>query len=94
MAIKYEKLQESQKGLQQKANRKISSDVCNVQQILRVRARQSQHTNRPPNNILQKTTKEEAKNDKIKLEMEEITSITNYKIKANWYASLLMYNSY
>jgi hypothetical protein len=83
-----------QKGLQQKVNRKISSDICNVQQILRVRAIQSQQTNRPPNNILQKTGKEGAKNVKIKLEKEEITIITDYKAKANWYASLLMYNSY
>ena len=93
MTLKYGKLQEKQKGLQRNLNGKISNDIHNVQQILEAMARQSQKTDRLNNN-LEKIDREEAINDMISLDTEENTSIANYKMKAYWYPSLLMYNSY
>jgi hypothetical protein len=98
LTLKYGKLQEKQKGLQRNLNGKISNDIHNVQQILEAMARQSQKTDRlnnnNNNNNLEKTDREEAINDMISLDTEENTSIANYKMKAYWYPSLLMYNSY
>jgi exonuclease VII large subunit len=95
LTFKYEKLQERQKGLQHKLNRKMSNNIHNVQRILEAMARQSQKTDRlHNNNFLHKTDMEEAMNDKINMDTEINTSIANYKMNAYWYPSLLMYNSY
>lgn len=76
----------------------MSNDIHNVQRILEAMARQSRKTDRLHNNnnnsFFLKTDKEEAMNDKINMGTKENTSIANYKMKADWYPSLLMYNSY
>jgi len=89
LTFRYERLLERQKDLEHKSNGKISEDVQNVQKILEALTRQreetviGQHNNNNNNSLLHKTNEENA-------------SITHYyKIKApDWYASLLMYNSY
>jgi hypothetical protein len=102
LTFTYERLLERQKDLEHKSNGKISEDVQNVQKILEALARQREETvigqhNNNNNNSLHKTNeeKEQPNNNMIDLD-EENTSITGYyKIKASdWYASLLMYNSY
>ena len=90
MTFRYERLLERQKDLEHKSNGKISEDIQNVQKILEALVRQREETaiigqlnNNNNNNSLHKSNEENA-------------SITDYyKIKAaDWYASLLMYNSY
>jgi hypothetical protein len=100
LTFEYEKLQERQKCLEHKVNEKISNDIHNIQQILDTLTRQSLKTdNREYGNGLQKINQEEeeqpANKDVINIDAEEENiSTTIYKMKANWYVSLLMYNSY
>jgi hypothetical protein len=100
LSFRYERLQERQKDLEQKINGKISNDIHNIQEILENQARQDHKIGivQVNNNIFQKTNneKEEQPSKNItNMYAEENTSIADYKIKkADWYASLLMYNSY
>jgi hypothetical protein len=106
LTFRYERLLERQKDLEHKSNGMISEDVHNVQKILEALRRQReetviirQHNNNNNINSLHKTIeeKEQPNNDVIDIDTdEENAGITGcYKIKpADWYASLLMYNSY
>jgi hypothetical protein len=100
LTFRYQKLQERQRVLEHKINEKISEDMYNVQQILEAMTKQSQEIDRQyDNNILHETNEKEEHqqqptNNTINIDKEENTNITGYKLNANWYASLLMYNSY
>jgi hypothetical protein len=100
LSFRYERLQERQKDLEQKINGKISNDIHNIQEILENQARQDHKIGivQANNNIFQKTNneKEEQPSKNItNMYAEKNTSIADHKIKkADWYASLLMYNSY
>jgi hypothetical protein len=106
LTFRYERFLERQKDLEHKSNVKISEDVQNVQKILEALGSQREETdiirqynNNNNNIILHKTDeeKEQPNNNATYIDAdEENAGITGcYKIKtADWYASLLMYNSY
>ena len=92
MTLKYEKIHQRQKYLQNKIDTKISKEIYNVQRVLEVLAKQSQSQG-------QKTgekEKQERLNSNITNAIVEENNkvVMDYKTKADWYASLLMYNSY
>jgi hypothetical protein len=98
------KLHERQKDLQCKINAKISNDIHNVQQVLEALLRQNQSQDRDSmqsnnNNFQEINGKEKEKQEQvnsniINIHPKEYNKIKDYKTKPNWYASLLMYNSY
>jgi hypothetical protein len=100
--FRYKRLQERQKDLEQKINGKLSNDIHNVQQTLEYQARgQNQNQEKSlvqrNNHTFQKTNqeKEEQSNKNMtNMHVIENTNIIDHKINADWYASLLMYNSY
>jgi hypothetical protein len=100
--FRYKRLQERQKDLEQKINGKLSNDIHNVQQALEYQARgQNQNQEKSlvqrNNHTFQKTNqeKEEQSNKNMtNMHVIENTNIIDHKINADWYASLLMYNSY
>ncbi len=99
MTFRYKKLDERQKDLQCKINEKISYDIHNVQQVLGslVRERESEnqdiHSIQYNNNTNTETDEQVSKNI-INIDPKEDNKIIDYKTKPDWYASLLMYNSY
>jgi len=99
LSFRHEKLHERQKDLQHKINAKISNDIHNVQQVLEVLVRQNQSHQKTDlfqyNNTIQETNKGEQQNNNItNTNVKENEKIIHYKTKADWHASLLMYNSY
>jgi hypothetical protein len=102
LTFRYEKLHERQKDLQHKINAKISNDIYNVQQVLEALVRQNQSQDidsmQSNNTTFQETNEkenEEQPNNSItNIDEKENNKIIDYKTKADWYASLLMYNSY
>jgi uncharacterized protein YdiU (UPF0061 family) len=103
LTFRYEKLHERQKDLLHKINGKISADIYNVQQVLEALVRQNQSQDIDSmqsnnNNSFQETNEkenEEQPNNSItNIDLKENKKIIDYKTKADWYGSLLMYNSY
>ena len=91
-----------QKSLEQKINGKLSDDIHNIQQTLEYQARRQNQNQEKSllqhnNHIFHKTNqeKEEQSNKNMtNTHVIENTNIIDHKINADWYASLLMYNSY
>ena len=99
-------MHQRQKDLQNKIDRKISKEIYNVQQVLEVLVRQNQiQRHGQDTDFIQgietigqtgeKDNQQEQMNSNItNAIVKENKEIMDYKTKADWYASLLMYNSY
>jgi hypothetical protein len=110
LTLRYKKFHQRQKDLQSKIDTRISNDIYNVQRILEVLVKQKQNqiqNQGQEKDFIQciETIEETSKREKqqqgqvnsnitntIVDENEEV--IIDYKTKADWYASFLMYNSY
>ena len=99
-------MHQRQKDLQNKIDTKISKEIYNVQRVLEVLAKQKGHSQGQDTDFIQciETIGQigEKENQQKQMNSNNITNtivkeneeIIDYKTKANWYASLLMYNSY
>ena len=101
MTLRYKKLHKRQKDLQNRIDTKISNDIYNVQQVLEAIASQNQSQGTDfiqYNDTIQGTNRKEKqkqpKNNVTNTIVRENKKIINYKTRPDWYASLLMYNSY
>jgi hypothetical protein len=100
LTFTHKKLHERQKDLQNNINAKISNDIYNVQQLLEalVKQSQSQETDHIQcNDTIQETNekeKQEVNSNITNTNVKENKEVIDYKSNADWYASLLMYNSY
>jgi transcriptional accessory protein Tex/SPT6 len=101
LTYRHKKLHERQKDLQNKINAKISNDIHNVQQVLEALIKQNQSQRQETdliqcNDTIQEIDgkeKQEQVNSNI-TNVKENKEVIDYKTKTDWYASLLMYNSY
>jgi uncharacterized protein with PIN domain len=101
LTYRHKKLHERQKDLQNKINAKISNDIHNVQQVLEALIKQNQSQRQETdliqcNDTIQEIDgkeKQEQVNSNI-TNVNENKEVIDYKTKTDWYASLLMYNSY
>jgi hypothetical protein len=101
LTYRHKKLHEIQKDLQNKINAKISNDIHNVQQVLEALIKQNQSQRQETdliqcNDTIQEIDgkeKQEQVNSNI-TNVKENKEVIDYKTKTDWYASLLMYNSY
>ncbi|MFL6413859.1 MAG: hypothetical protein ACJ71K_21785 [Nitrososphaeraceae archaeon] len=98
-------MQQRQKDLQNKIDTKISKEIYNVQKVLEVIAKQKDQSPGQDTDFIQciettgqigeKENQQEQMNSNItNAIVKENKEIIDYKRKADWYASLLMYNSY
>jgi hypothetical protein len=99
-------MHQRQKDLQNKIDTKISKEIYNVQRVLQVLAKQNQiQSLEQDKDFIQsietigqtgeKENQQKQMNSNITNTMvKENKEIMDYKTKADWYASLLMYNSY
>ena len=99
-------MHQRQKDLQNKIDTKISKEIYNVQKVLEVIAKQKGQSPGQDTDFIQciETTGQigEKENQQEQMNSNNITNaivkenkeIIDYKRKADWYASLLMYNSY
>ena len=107
MTLRYKNIHQRQKDLQNKIDTKISKEIHNVQQVLEVLVKQNQiQSHGQETDFIQciETVGQTGQNENQQEQMN--SNITNaiveennkvvmdYKTKADWYASLLMYNSY
>jgi hypothetical protein len=83
-----------QKDLQYKLDQKMASEISNVQQILEFMVRQRPQTDELPYNALLKENKKDVTSDLMNVGAKENANISRYMKDYNWYASLLMYNSF
>jgi hypothetical protein len=103
-----DKLHQRQKDLQSKIDTKISNEIYNVQRVLEVLVKQQQDQNQSQGQetgffqCIKSIEVMDRKEKQGQLD-SNITNTTvkelnkegiDYKIKTDWYASLLMYNSY
>jgi hypothetical protein len=97
-------MHQRQKGLQNKIDTKISNEIYSVRRVLEVLAKQGQSQGQETDFIQCIETIEET-DEKEKQQGQVNNNIANaivrenkedkdYKAKADWYAALLMYNSY
>ena len=77
--------------MQNKIDTKISKEIYNVQKVLGVLAKQSQRQGQETG---EKEKQERLNSNITNAIVEENKQPVDYKTKADWYASLLMYNSY
>jgi len=98
-------MHQRQKHLQNKIDTKISKEIYNVQKVLEVIAKQKDQSPGQDTDFIQciettgqigeKENQQEQMNSNItNAIVKENKEIIDYKRKADWYASLLMYNSY
>jgi hypothetical protein len=97
-------MHQRQKDLQNKIDTKILKEIYSVQRVLEVLAKQGQSQGQETDFIqcIETTGQiDEKENQQKKMDsnitnvmVKEDNEIINYKTKADWYASLLMYNSY
>jgi hypothetical protein len=105
LTYRHKKLHERQKYLQNKINAKISNDIYNVQQVLEALIKQKQNQSQSQetdfiqyNDTIQeingKEKQEQVTSNITNTNVKENKEVIDYKSNADWYASLLMYNSY
>ena len=98
-------MHQRQKDLQNKIDIKISNEIYSVRRVLEVLAKQKGHSQGQDTDFIQcietigqtgeKENQQEQTNSNItNAFVKENKEIMDYKTKADWYASLLMYNSY
>ena len=99
-------MHQRQKDLQNKIDTKISKEIYSVQRVLEVLAKQKGQSPGQDTDFIQRIgtigqTGEEKENQQKQMNsnitnaiVKENKEIVDYKRKADWYASLLMYNSY
>jgi hypothetical protein len=105
LTLKYKKIHQRQKYLQNKIDTKISKEIYNVQRVLEVFVKQKSQSQGQDTDFIQcietigqtgeKENQQEQTNSNITSAIvKENKEIVDYKTKADWYASLLMYNSF
>lgn len=72
----------------------MASEISNVHQILKFMVRQRPQTDELPYNALLKENKKDVTSDLMNVRAKENANISRYMKDDNWYASLLMYNSF
>lgn len=75
-------------------DQKMASEISNIQQILEFMVGQRPQTDELPYNTLLKENKKDVTSDPMNVGAKKNASISRYMKDYNWYASLLMYNSF
>ena len=83
-----------QKDLQYMLDQKMASEISDIQLILEFMVRQRPQTDELPYNALLKENKKDVTSDPMNVGAKKNASISRYMKDYNWYASLLMYNSF
>jgi superfamily I DNA and/or RNA helicase len=83
----YKKLAEKQRDMQRKMDVKISEEIGGVQQLLRIMAKPRKELDENQSNATKRIEEADTSNS------NKFAQVENFA-KQNWYASLMMYNSY